>query len=1025
MASDYRAIAENNVKRRGTDFDEIGKFFSEELYSDRSHFIFELLQNAEDALERRHQKYIDSKAPYKVQFNLYEDRLEFRHYGIEFNEEDVRSISDIFKGTKKGDLVQIGRFGIGFKSVYSITATPEIHSGDEDFIIKGYIKPEAKKPNNFIDQGETVFIFPFNHHAINPAETFQLISNKLKNIGARILLFLRRTTEIEWNIFPSGEKGYYIKEEHAVEPYSSLNKVEVIGGSEHEEEYENWLVFSSKIKNENANNLEVQIAFRKEKDTKTNKEKIIPSPHSPLVAFFPTEKDTRLGFYMQGPYRTTPARDNVPEYDEFNLELISETAELIALSLVIIREMGLLSISMLESLPIIIEDFPEKSMFHPIAKKVRDVLIKEELLPADDGTYVAAADAVLVRGAEILKIINNRNLRLLMKTESNLKWLSRDITSDRTKSLRGYLIHQLEIPEIDAESLARRVDHDFLTIQTDDWMIAFYIYLLDQPRLWGSSQYNSGLLRNKNIIRLEDNNHVVPFREDGSPNAFLPPEDETDYPIVRRTIAENPQALDFLRQLCLSEPDICDDVIEKILPKYNSDLADRISEEEHQKDIRKIIKALYSASDINKDRILSKAKDTQFLKAVNQNGENKYKIPEEVYNPTDELKIYFSGENDVWFLNEGNNDEIIRIMGIADKPKFKAIYDYPISEEKKQELRKNKNCTEEYSITNYELHGLENFLNKFILDNDNVGSLSAMLWKFLLYYADNHSYLTYFNVIYRWKYHGWKDTRFDPIWLERLKSNAWIVVDSLEEPQFPRNVFIEDISEKRYERRQVLFEFLGIKNKPKDEASELIKKMGFTEYSSEDIETMKKYPIEFKKLANKLKNRQDINRPNFPARPAMDPKRREEIVLENYNQATDIRYEHRNSSVRISRGEIEPEEYLRNLYTNDNHEMVCQICKEEMPFKKRNGEYYFESVEALKGIFIKEHKAKFLALCPVCAAMYKEFIKGDSDIMNELAKKIRESEKPEIEITLGDKETSIKFVGKHWIDLKTIFSNND
>ena len=45
-----------------------------------------------------------------------------------------------------------------------------------------------------------------------------------------------------------------------------------------------------------------------------------------------------------------------------------------------------------------------------------------------------------------------------------------------------------------------------------------------------------------------------------------------------------------------------------------------------------------------------------------------------------------------------------------------------------------------------------------------------------------------------------------------------------------------------------------------------------------------------------------------------------------------------------------------------------------MPFKKRDGEYYFESVEALsKAYFLKEREPQFLALCLLCAAMYKEF----------------------------------------------------
>ena len=43
--------------------------------------------------------------------------------------------------------------------------------------------------------------------------------------------------------------------------------------------------------------------------------------------------------------------------------------------------------------------------------------------------------------------------------------------------------------------------------------------------------------------------------------------------------------------------------------------------------------------------------------------------------------------------------------------------------------------------------------------------------------------------------------------------------------------------------------------------------------------------------------------------------------------------------------------------------------------KKRDGEYYFQAVAALfKNHFTREHKAQFLALCPLCVAMYSEFV---------------------------------------------------
>ena len=94
-----------------------------------------------------------------------------------------------------------------------------------------------------------------------------------------------------------------------------------------------------------------------------------------------------------------------------------------------------------------------------------------------------------------------------------------------------------------------------------------------------------------------------------------------------------------------------------------------------------------------------------------------------------------------------------------------------------------------------------------------------------------------------------------------------------------------------------------------------------------------------------------------------------------------------------------------------------------MPFKKRDGEYYFKRVEALsKDYFTKEHAAQFLALCPLCAAMYKEFVKRDEDTMKELYRALKDSDDLEVPLKLGKEETSIQFVQTHRIDVKTILN---
>ena len=75
-----------------------------------------------------------------------------------------------------------------------------------------------------------------------------------------------------------------------------------------------------------------------------------------------------------------------------------------------------------------------------------------------------------------------------------------------------------------------------------------------------------------------------------------------------------------------------------------------------------------------------------------------------------------------------------------------------------------------------------------------------------------------------------------------------------------------------------------------------------------------------------------------------------------------------------------------------------------MPFKKRNSdEDYFEAVEALgTKYFPLEHVAQFLALCPECAAMYKEYVKRNKNAQEEMYKVLKDSDSPEVLLELSD-----------------------
>ncbi len=57
---------------------------------------------------------------------------------------------------------------------------------------------------------------------------------------------------------------------------------------------------------------------------------------------------------------------------------------------------------------------------------------------------------------------------------------------------------------------------------------------------------------------------------------------------------------------------------------------------------------------------------------------------------------------------------------------------------------------------------------------------------------------------------------------------------------------------------------------------------------------------------------------------------------------------------------IDAKTWLNETYKNNAEELICQICKKEMPFKKKDGTYYFEAVEILKDFVTFFHQNGFV-----------------------------------------------------------------
>ena len=105
--------------------------------------------------------------------------------------------------------------------------------------------------------------------------------------------------------------------------------------------------------------------------------------------------------------------------------------------------------------------------------------------------------------------------------------------------------------------------------------------------------------------------------------------------------------------------------------------------------------------------------------------------------------------------------------------------------------------------------------------------------------------------------------------------------------------------------------------------------------------------------------------------------------------------------------------YLQDQYTNANGQMICQACKDELPFRLPSGSYYFEAVELVANS-TKRYRAAYLALCPNHAAAYRH-ANAQRDAIPEL---VSTAASREIELALGGVETSIYFTQTHLADAR-------
>ena len=642
MPADYQKIREENIARYGWDtavLDLLGQ-----LYSERTHFIFELIQNAEDA------------GATELAFELFADRLELRHDGRPFTEADVRGVCGVGKSAKSGDLTAIGRFGIGFKSVYAYTRSPRVYSGDEHFGIESYVRPLPVEPVAPPSAG-TLFVFPFDHDTVPAAVAAREISAALTAVQPRILLFLRSIGRLQ--VGGAAVRRSVIERSVSEWPAAGGPGPRRVTLSRDGRTAEEWLAWHRRVLEEAP---PVEVAFRVEAG------RLVPVESSPLIVSFPTEKETFLGFLIQGPYRTTPARDNVPGHDPSNQLLVRETGTLLGDVLRDLRDDGLLTVEALQALPLEEARFPAGSMFRPLFDAVGEILTAEAMIPVAGGGYGVAVDLELAGGTGVAELLDPEQLGILCGADRPVRFADASITEHLAPVLWRYLRDEIGIDEVTPAEVVARVTREFLEAQPDEWITRFYAFLYHNSPQWEAA-------RSAPIIRLEDGSQVVPSDGQGRLVVYLPGPVASSLPTVRRAIADAPAARQFLEALNLAEPDVVAEVLQIVLPRYDGLEVAKLDPARHAADVECVVRALDEATSRRREELLERVRQAAFLIGENAaDGAVRLMPPPGLYQRSKELEAYFDGNPGIWFAADRYGPWLaqLRPMGVRQAVEVRA-----------------------------------------------------------------------------------------------------------------------------------------------------------------------------------------------------------------------------------------------------------------------------------------------------------------------------------------------------------------
>lgn len=753
-----------------------------EKYSDQAHFIYELLQNADDANAT------------SARFILEPDRLIFAHNGTRHfsvsnpatensdSEDghlgDINAITSIANSNKTA--ASIGKFGVGFKAVFQYTSTPHIYGPIFKFRIDRFIVPSLLESDfHGRKSEETLFVFPFDHPDRTAEEAYRDISEKLKKLSFP-LLFLSKLKNIEFEF--EAVLGLYGKKVVSTRLFDDTIAEQIrLTQNDGDDLYDENIWLFSRLDDLGRR---YSVGFFLDEQGK------LRPINEPAFCFFPTKEVTNLNFIVHAPFLLTDSREGIRAGVSHNDTMLQSLADLAADAMIYLRDIGtessvrLIGDNIINIIPIDAEKFSNpadkrKVSFLPFYNSIKNKFASDVLLPSVNG-YVSSTDAYWAAVPQLTNLFSDSQLALICENP-NAQWvfasLGRDEVQRNNRALFTYLedLVRTNLSEdviINGRSrgfhswqqveVIKGITASFIEAQPMEWLHIFYKWLSE-------TKHRTELIAKKSVFLDQDGKASSAFDKDDQLILFLPAENIVGYKIVHPDLLKNSETADFVASIGIKEPSLRDRIYNIILPLYEK--GGEIDTDPH---FQLFFDYYCKCSNDEVDDFIDLIKEYEFLTYYDAGDPQPYRgAAKTMYLPIPEICAYFETKKETRFVAL---DEYREMVGAKrEKHLISFLAELGVKTEPGiLKISKEGYCDKS---TEYFVDGLTELIEKVV--SEKSIRHSERLWTYLCEFL--HKGIFSYDVQRKTIAHrpdgryNWRYTYTDSSTLNKLRNLPWLI----------------------------------------------------------------------------------------------------------------------------------------------------------------------------------------------------------------------------------------------------------